>query len=125
MTFTETETQKYNGVSKQDLIDFKNREIVYGSTDSSCLGSENAVLTLENERIFNEAMKRFFERLKASNKIKSYSEEMKASFFVKWVSEFLTKNHKTNKSIQYIFEKTLLNELKEASLILFYQEIND
>ena len=57
MEFTEKETQKYNGVTKQDLKDFKNREIVYNSTLSSCLGSENAVLTLENERVFYEEMK--------------------------------------------------------------------
>ena len=77
MEFTEKETQKYNGVSKQDLIDFKNREVVYQSTQSSCLGSENAVLTLENERVFNEDMNKFFERLRNSKRISDYEEEKK------------------------------------------------
>jgi hypothetical protein len=125
MVFTEKETQKYNGVSKQDLIDFDNREIVYNSTDSSCLGSENAVLTLENERIFHEGMKGFFNRLNNKfkcNRIKNYPKELQCSMFYKWVYKFLIDNQETNKGVRYIYEKTPFNELKEASIILFNQE---
>ena len=122
MEFTEKETQKYNGVSKQDLIDFKNREVVYQSTQSSCLGSENAVLTLENERVFNEDMNKFFERLRNSKRISDYEEEAKQSYFYKWILVFLSKHQATNKAINYIYEGTDLNHLKEASIILFNQE---
>ena len=122
MEFTEKETQKYNGVSKQDLIDFKNREVVYQPTQSSCLGSENAVLTLENERVFNEDMNKFFERLRNSKRISDYEEEAKQSYFYKWILVFLSKHQATNKAINYIYEGTDLNHLKEASIILFNQE---
>ena len=125
MEFTEKETQKYNGVSKQDLIDFNNREIVYNATNSSCLGSENAVLTLENERVFYDEMKGFFNRLNNKiecNRIKNYPKELQCSLFYKFISQFLIDNHKTNKDVDYIYRKTNLNELKEASIILFNQE---
>ena len=109
MEFTEKETQKYNGVSKQDLIDFKNREVVYQPTQSSCLGSENAVLTLENERAFHEDMNKFFERLRNSKRISDYEEEVKQSYFYKWILVFLSKHQATNKAINYIYEGTKID----------------
>ena len=125
MEFTQKETQKYNGISAQDLKDFNERKIIFRSTQSSCLGSENAVLSLENEFIFYNKMKTFFKKMKASCEIKNYSKERKQTLFYKWLTNFLVENHKTNRTIKYVYEKTLLNELKEASIILYNQEINE
>jgi len=122
MKFTDNIARKYNGVSKQDLIDFNKREIVYNSTQSSCLGSENAILTLENEVVFYNEKNKFFERLNKSEKISQYKEEQKIQFFFKWVQKFLVDNHKTNKGINYIFTKTNLDDLKEACIIMFKDE---
>jgi len=125
MKFTEKETQKYNGITPQDLIDFKNRKIIYNSTQSSCLGCENAVLTLENEVIFYNEKNKFLERLNNSDKIKNYSEDRKHQLFFRWVQQFLVDNHKINKGINYIYTKTKLNELKEASILIFEDSINE
>ncbi|MFK7947838.1 MAG: hypothetical protein AB8G11_09620 [Saprospiraceae bacterium] len=125
MKFTQNEKfNKYNDVSKQDLIDFNKREIMFLSTLSSCLGSENAVLTLENEKIFYVKMNGFFDRLKESKKISEYSLERKCTLFYKWLQNFLNENS-NNKQIKYVSEKTLLNELKEASIILTLQELKE
>jgi len=121
MNFTDTISQKYNGLSVQDLKEFKNREIFFNSTQSSCLGSENAVLTLENLQIFSNAMNNFFKRLNGS-KFLQYPEEKRAELFYKWVGNFLSQNQETNRSIKEIYKGTLLNELKEASLIFYFQE---
>tara|TARA_R110002033_G_scaffold60198_1_gene110266 strand:- start:276 stop:653 length:378 start_codon:yes stop_codon:yes gene_type:complete len=125
MEFTETHLQHYNGVTAQDLTDFNNRVIIYHSTQSSCLGSENAVLTLENESIFYTEMNKFFKRLKASKKINEYTEDRKCQFFYKWVQVFLSDYQAKNKAVNYIYSNTPFNELKEAAIILYFQEINN
>ena len=125
MEFTETHLQHYNGVTAQDLIDFDNRVIMYHSTQSSCLGSENAVLTLENESIFYTEMNKFFKRLKASKEINEYTEDRKCQFFYKWVQVFLSDYQAKNKAVNCIYSKTPINELKEAVIILYFQEINN
>lgn len=122
MIFTEKETQKYNGVSAQDLKDFNKRNIVFISTGASCLEVEDAVLTLENERIFYDEKNKFFERLKNSYRFKDFTEEKKQTFFYKWLGRFLVDFESKNKAIKYIYEKLYLNHLKEASIILFNQE---
>jgi GMP synthase PP-ATPase subunit len=121
MEFTDKISDKYNGISAQDIEEFKDREILFYSTQSSCLGSENAVLTLENLQVFSDAMNKFFKRLNGS-KFTKYPEEKRAELFYKWLVNFLSENQKTNKSIREIYKGTLLNELKESALIFYFQE---
>ena len=125
MQFTEKSTQYYNGVTEQDLKDFEKRDIIFNSTQSSCLGSENAVLILENEQVFYTKMNAFFDRLKASKKISAYSLDYKITLFYKWILNFLSDNQETNKQVKYVFEKTKLDELKEAIIILAFQELKE
>ena len=117
MIFTETETQKYNGITDQDIKDYKNRDIIYQPTQSSNLETENAILTLENERIFYDEKNKFFERLKKKPEIKH-----KEQLFYRWLQNFLSKHQATNKAIKYIYSKTNLTDLKEASLTIYYYE---
>ena len=116
MIFTETETQKYNGISPQDIKDYKNRKIIYQPTQSSNLETENAILTLENEYIFHAEKNKFFERLKKKPEIKH-----KEQIFYRWLQSFLIKHQQTNKAINYIYSKTNLSDLKEAALTFYYE----
>ncbi len=117
MIFTETETQKYNGITPQDINDYNKREIIYQPTQSSNLETENAILTLENESIFYDEKNKFFERLKNKPEIKH-----KEQIFYRWLQNFLCKHQQTNKAIKYIYSKTNLSDLKEAALTIYYDE---
>jgi hypothetical protein len=117
-----TSADSYIEITDTDITEFNNRDILFNSTDSSCIGCENVVLTLENEVLFYNEMNNFFKRMKASKRINEYTEPRKQSLFYKWVNVFLTDFKDKSEVVKYIYEKSLLNEIKEASMILYKQE---
>jgi hypothetical protein len=114
---------QYNCITELNLINFKNREIIYNCSQGSNLAVENAVLTLESNEKYVTSLKGFFNRLNGS---KFINEPIlnKYTLFYKWLLNFLKEN-KQDKQINYIYSKTLLNDLIEVSILTVDYELNN
>ena len=118
-----TITSKYNCITELNLIDFKNREIIYNCSQGSNLAVENAILTLESNEKYATSSKGFFNRLNSS-KFNNKLILDKYTLFYKWLLNFLKEN-KQDPQINYIYGKTLLNDLIEVSILTVDYELNN
>tara|TARA_R110000782_G_scaffold182261_1_gene272451 strand:+ start:378 stop:749 length:372 start_codon:yes stop_codon:yes gene_type:complete len=118
-----TITSQYNCITELNIIDFNNREIIYNCSQGSNLAVENAVLTLESNEKYVNSSKGFFNRLNGS-KFNNKPILDKYTLFYKWLLNFLKEN-KQDQQINYIYGKTLLNDLIEVSILTVDYELNN
>ena len=114
---------KFNDISENDLKLFKNRKVLFNSTVASCLEVENCILTLENLQIFCTKRDYFFNKLN-STKFVNYPILEKYNLFYKFLLSFLSDNKNKDSVIMYVYEKTLLDHLKESAILFVDENIN-
>jgi len=114
---------RYNDITENDLQLFKSRTILFNCSQGSCLEVENAVLTLENLEIFCDKKDLFFDKL-SNSKFNNKTNLDKYNLFYRWLLNFLSSQKETDKVIMYIYDKCLLDHLKEASILFVNEEID-
>lgn len=119
-----TIVSKYNDITELNLVDFKNREILFYCSHGSNLAVENTILTLENYQPYTIALKGFFNRLQGS-KFQNYDLLKKYTLFYRWLQNWLIENKNKSKEVKYISDKVLLTDLVEVSILTVDAELKE